>query len=372
MFSENGYIKEVQGNLLTSDAKIRCHQVNCKGVMGAGLAKQVKDKYPEVYEQYKALCDQFGSSLLGHTQFVVCHDGTVMANLFAQDGYGTDTVQTQMRALDECLSQVAAFCFRVNARPAFPKLLGCGLAGGNWDEVSELIVQYFDFKGAGCTIVEYALGTVAPEPAPVSAEDVEPAEPNVPATTDETDPGELRPFPEPTPVKKARVSRKVKEELTPCYLVDDPNTKLSEVTIYTDGSCRFNPGPGGWGAVLLAKTKKGQVEKRISGGKEESTNQEMELTAVKEALALLRTPCRITLYSDSSYVINSIGKGWLEGWKQKSWKKKGGIANVELWQEIDKMLQQHKITCIWVKGHADTFYNNVCDEMAQTESGKFI
>lgn len=74
------FIKEVRGDLLAYDAKVRCHQVNCKGVMGAGLAKQVKEKYPEAYEQYKAMCDQFGSSLLGHTQFVICHDGTVMAN----------------------------------------------------------------------------------------------------------------------------------------------------------------------------------------------------------------------------------------------------------------------------------------------------
>ena len=75
------FIKEVRGDLLAYDAKVRCHQVNCRGVMGAGLAKQVKEKYPEAYEQYKALCDQFGSSLLGHTQFVICHDGTVIANL---------------------------------------------------------------------------------------------------------------------------------------------------------------------------------------------------------------------------------------------------------------------------------------------------
>ena len=125
------YISEMKGDLLESPAKIRCHQVNCRGVMGAGLAKQVKAKYPEAYEQYKALCDQFGSSLLGHTQFVVCHDGTIMANLFAQDGYGTDKPQTSMVAMDQCLSQVASFAFRVDKMPAFPKYLGCGLAGGD-------------------------------------------------------------------------------------------------------------------------------------------------------------------------------------------------------------------------------------------------
>lgn len=365
------FVKEVRGDLFAYDAKVRCHQVNCKGVMGAGLAKQVKEKYPEAYEQYKALCDQFGSSLLGHTQFVICHDGTVIANLFAQDGYGTDAVQTVMGALDDCLSQVANFCFRIDAKPAFPKLMGCGLAGGNWDDVSKLIAQYFDFRSAGCTIVEYAPNETTPAPTEELKVDAPAAEPTPKADEQGTEAGDPASEVEPKPAKKPRAPRKPKEEFKPDYLVDDSETKLSEVTIYTDGSCRFNPGPGGWAAVLLAQTKKGLAEKCVSGGKEESTNQEMELTAVKEALSLLKTPCRITLYSDSSYVINSIAKGWLEGWKQKNWKKKGGIANLELWQEVDQLLQQHKINCIWVKGHADTAYNNICDEMAQAESAKF-
>ena len=316
------YISEMKGDLLESPAKIRCHQVNCRGVMGAGLAKQVKAKYPEAYEQYKALCDQFGSSLLGHTQFVVCHDGTIMANLFAQDGYGTDKPQTSMVAMDQCLSQVASFAFRVDKMPAFPKYLGCGLAGGDWDEVSGLIANYFDFKGAGCFIVEK-----------------------------EADKSTDKPM---EPPKEA---------------VDG---KPAAVTIYTDGSCRYNPGPGGWAAILFVDTKTGKKEKKISGGKEESTNQEMELTAVKEALSVLTRPCKVTLYSDSAYVVNSISKGWLEGWKKNGWKKKGGIANLDLWKEVDKLLQIHKVSCVWVKGHASNRYNNECDVMAQYQSGKFL
>ena len=250
--------------------------------------------------------------------------------------------------------------------------MGCGLAGGNWDDVSKLIAQYFDFKSAGCTIVEYTPNETIPAPAEKPKVDVPAAEPEPKADEPGTETGEPVPAVEPKPAKKPRAPRKHKEEFAPDYLVDDLEAKLSEVTIYTDGSCRFNPGPGGWAAVLLAQTKKGPAEKRVSGGKEESTNQEMELTAVKEALSLLKTPCRITLYSDSSYVINTIAKGWLEGWKQKNWKKRGGIANLELWQEVDQLLQQHKINCIWVKGHADTAYNNICDEMARAESAKFI
>ena len=97
----------------------------------------------------------------------------------------------------------------------------------------------------------------------------------------------------------------------------------------------------------------------------------MELTAVKEALSVLKRPCRVKLYSDSAYVINTITKGWLENWKKKGWVKKGGIANLALWQEVDKLLQVHQVTGIWVKGHADNPYNNRCDELAQAESAKF-
>lgn len=327
--SSECYIYETKGDLLDSSAKIRCQQVNCQGVMGAGLAKQVKERYPEVFEQYKALCDQFGSSLMGHTQFVSCHDGTIMANLFAQETYGTSTVQTDIGALDDCLSKVADFSFRVGAIPAFPKFLGCGLAGGDWDAVYKLISGYFNFKGAGCMIVEKEQAQSEPQ----------------------------------------ETSATMQEELTK----DDLSAKkLTDVTIYTDGSCRFNPGPGGWGAILITNLKKGPVEKRISGGKQDSTNNEMELTAVKEALSLLKHPCRVTLYSDSSYVINSINKGWMAGWKKNGWKKKGGVANLELWQEVDKLLQLHDVTCIWVKGHASNEYNNLCDEMAQAESAKFL
>ena len=93
---------------------------------------------------------------------------------------------------------------------------------------------------------------------------------------------------------------------------------------------------------------------------------------MKEALSILKRPCEVTLYSDSAYVVNSISKGWLEGWKQKGWRKKGGIANLELWQEVYELLQKHKVTCVWVKGHADNHYNNMCDQMAQAQSAKFL
>ena len=310
MWAEEGYVKEIKGDLLSSNVKIRCHQVNCRGVMGAGLALQVKQKYPEAFEQYKALCDQFGSSLLGHTQFVTCHDGTIIANMFGQDGYGSGP-QTNMGALDECLSQVAAFACRVNASVGFPKLLGCGLAGGNWNEVCVLIGNYFDFKGSGCTIVEY-----------------------VPST-------ELEKDPEPTAPKAKK--------------------KQPAVTIYTDGSALGNPGKGGWAAILMS----GETKKELSGGDPDTTNNRMEMMGVIQALSALKKPCKVKLYTDSAYVVNSITKGWMSGWKENGWKKKGELKNVDLWKQIDKLLQIHDVEFIWVKGHAENQYNNRCDELAR-------
>ena len=313
MWAEEGYVKEVKGDLLSSDVKIRCHQVNCRGVMGAGLALQVKQKYPEAFEQYKALCDQFGSSLLGHTQFVTCHDGTIIANMFGQDGYGSGP-QTNMSALDECLSQVATFAYRVNASVGFPKLLGCGLAGGNWDEVCVLIGNYFDFKGSGCTIVEYA-------PLEESGEDTEPVA---------------------------------------------PQKKQPSVTIYTDGSALGNPGKGGWAAILMA----GETKKELSGAEPDTTNNRMEMMGVIQALSALKRPCKVRLYTDSAYVVNSITKGWMEGWKKNGWKKKGELKNVDLWKQIDKLLQIHDVEFIWVKGHAENQYNNRCDELAKEAASR--
>lgn len=316
MWAEEGYVKEIKGDLLSSDVKIRCHQVNCRGVMGAGLALQVKQKYPEAFDQYKALCDQFGSGLLGYTQFVACHDGTIIANMFGQDGYGPGP-QTDMDALDECLSQVAAFAYRVNASVGFPKLLGCGLAGGNWDEVCDLIDNYFDFKSSGCTIVEYA-----------------------------TSPG-----PEQAPKPTAPETKK----------------KQPAVTIYTDGSALGNPGKGGWAAILMAE----ETKKELSGGEPETTNNRMEMMGVIQALSALKKSCKVKLYTDSAYVVNSITKGWMTGWKENGWKKKGGLKNVDLWKQIDKLLQTHSVEFIWVNGHAENQYNNRCDELARTAASQF-
>lgn len=138
---------------------------------------------------------------------------------------------------------------------------------------------------------------------------------------------------------------------------------MEEVIIYTDGACSGNPGPGGWGSILMYKGN----TKEISGGKKDTTNNVMELTAVIEALKLLKFKCKVSLYSDSAYVVNAFNQKWIYGWLKNGWKNasKEPVKNKELWQELYELTKQHDVTFIKVKGHSDNEYNNRCDEMAR-------
>jgi ribonuclease HI len=136
---------------------------------------------------------------------------------------------------------------------------------------------------------------------------------------------------------------------------------MKQVKIYTDGACSGNPGPGGWGAILIY----GKTEKELSGGEPATTNNRMELVSVISALAALREPCKVELYTDSQYVANAINLGWLESWRRKDWKRKGGeVKNLDLWLKLAPLLETHEVEFIWVKGHAENEYNNRCDEIA--------
>jgi ribonuclease HI len=140
---------------------------------------------------------------------------------------------------------------------------------------------------------------------------------------------------------------------------------MKKVQIYTDGACSGNPGPGGWGAILMY----GEAEKELSGGEQSTTNNRMELIAVISALEALREPCEVELYTDSQYVSNAINLGWLESWRKKGWKRKGGeVKNPDLWIKLVPLLEMHDVTFIWVKGHAENEYNNRCDELAVEQS----
>lgn len=142
---------------------------------------------------------------------------------------------------------------------------------------------------------------------------------------------------------------------------------MKAVSIYTDGACSGNPGPGGWGAILIYNG----IEKEISGGEADTTNNRMELTAVLRALALLKEPCAVTVTTDSQYIARAINEGWLKKWKAAGFTKKGGLKNAELWRELDGLLQKHDVRFVWVKGHADNEYNNRCDKMAVREREKY-
>ncbi|MBQ9348932.1 MAG: ribonuclease HI [Oscillibacter sp.] len=144
---------------------------------------------------------------------------------------------------------------------------------------------------------------------------------------------------------------------------------MKTVTIYTDGACSGNPGPGGWGAILLY----GAHKKELSGGAAGTTNNRMELTGVIEALSLLKEPCVVDLYSDSRYVVDALEKGWAVGWRKRGWVKgdKQPALNPDLWEKLLDLAAVHQLRCHWVKGHASNPYNNRCDELAVAESHKF-
>ena len=143
---------------------------------------------------------------------------------------------------------------------------------------------------------------------------------------------------------------------------------MKEVTIYTDGACSGNPGPGGWGVIL----RYGDIIKELSGGERATTNNKMELTGVISALSALKEPCKVSLYTDSQYIVNAINQNWLSSWKKNGWKRKGGeLKNPELWKKLDELLNIHNVTFNWVKGHAENEYNNRCDALAVAQRDKY-
>lgn len=145
---------------------------------------------------------------------------------------------------------------------------------------------------------------------------------------------------------------------------------MKKINIYTDGACSGNPGPGGWGAVLVYN----DIEKELSGSEKSTTNNRMELTAVIEALNTLNQPCEVTLTTDSKYVCDAINKEWVYGWKRNNWRKadKKPALNVDLWEKLLELLETHKVEFVWVKGHNGHKYNEICDKLAVEEYQKYL
>ncbi len=137
---------------------------------------------------------------------------------------------------------------------------------------------------------------------------------------------------------------------------------MKQVSIYSDGACSGNPGPGGWGTILVYQG----IEKELSGGEQETTNNRMELLAAIMGLELLKEPCAVTLVSDSKYLCDSINQGWVFGWEQNGWRKKDKkpALNVDLWERMLTQLRRHQVTVEWVKGHQGHPYNERCDRLA--------
>ncbi len=138
---------------------------------------------------------------------------------------------------------------------------------------------------------------------------------------------------------------------------------MKQVEIYTDGACRGNPGPGGWGAVLVWRG----IERELSGGEADTTNNRMELLAAIRALEALKEPCEVTLTSDSKYLVDAYHEGWIHAWRARGWKK---VKNPELWQQLDFLVNSHNVTFVWVRGHDGHPYNERCDKLATAAADK--
>ena len=144
---------------------------------------------------------------------------------------------------------------------------------------------------------------------------------------------------------------------------------MKEVTIFTDGACSGNPGPGGWGTIL----RYGEKEKELSGGEASTTNNRMELSAVIAGLSALKEPCKVTVVTDSKYVADAVNLGWAEGWRKRGWKrgKNEPALNPDLWEELLRLLSVHEVSFVWVKGHDGHPENERCDAMAVAQSQQF-
>ncbi len=145
---------------------------------------------------------------------------------------------------------------------------------------------------------------------------------------------------------------------------------MKKVVIYTDGACSYNPGPGGWGCVLIYK----DTQRTFSGFNKNTTNNQMEMQAVIEALKKLTEPCEVDLYSDSAYVVNAFNAGWIDNWKKNNWKtaQRKPVKNDDLWKQMDGLVAMHNVTFHKVKGHSDVELNNLCDSLARGEVDRFL
>lgn len=159
------------------------------------------------------------------------------------------------------------------------------------------------------------------------------------------------------------------EEMCNLLKIEEKAECDKKVVLYTDGACSGNPGPGGWGAILMYNG----AEKELSGGENDTTNNRMELMAVIKGLETIKSPCEVEIYSDSAYVVNAFLQNWIGNWENNGWKtSKGEVLNQDLWKRLLIQVERHNISWHKVKGHADNEYNNRCDALARGEISKLM
>ena len=295
-------IKNIKGDLLSSDCVIRCHIVNCCGVMEGGLAAQVEEKYPEAAAIYKGLCNTLGSGLLGEVQLVPCHDGTIIANMFAQNERDGNKAVTNIQALEKCFERILLLVAKTGIPFGFPKNMGAGYGRGDWEEISSLIDGYFTYPSDKCIIVEHEEGDtkqVKPVQQPKSAENPKPAE--GPGSAKQSEPAEgAKPLEDPR--KKAHVQI--------CAMGVNEN------------------GAGGWGVILRA----GKTDKVLMGGLAKSPAEDMVLTAMISGLSALKWPCKVDLFINSFAIMNAVSAN-------------GGkpIGATALWNQLAELQAKHTV-----------------------------
>lgn len=274
-------IKNIKGDLLSSDCVIRCHVVNCCGAMEGGIAAQVKEQYPEAVVVYEGLCKTLGTGLLGEVQLVPCHDGTVIANMFAQSEQNGNKSVTNIQALEKCFERILLLAAKTGLPFGFPKNMGAGYGRGDWNEISSLIDAYFAYPADKCFVVEYE------EKQPAPTEELTPAPGEEPAPIKETK------EPAPAPAEEPEPAEETKQEEAP--------KKKAHVQICAMGASAN--GAGGWGVVLQA----GKTVKTLFGGGIKTTTEDMVLTAMIYGLSALKWPCHVNLFINSFAIMNAIG-----------------------------------------------------------------
>lgn len=306
---------EITGDLLSTNCMIRCQAVNCCGTMDTGLNAQVKGKYPEAAQLHAEMCKLFGAKLLGEVQFVPCHDGTIIANMFVRETDSGNLSVLNPPVLEECLDRLCIFVAKTGASLGIPKDLG--QREGEWDEIRALIQSYLGTKMFDCRIVNH-----------VSAEEPT-ATPKKEAAKEEKPAAKADNKPEPVKAEEP------KQPVT--------NSSRPSVSIIVAGTITKDSGPNGWAAKLSSRKTS---SKTITGSENTDSIENLELMAVIAGLSALKAPCNVELSVTSFYISEAIKQGWLKKWS-KNWEKCfATYGNATLWKELEQLMQVHNVSVV--------------------------